>query len=155
VRCLTDLVRRLRSSRPFPCCLIHIIEQATFTADSSFNIRRLIAANSSFRVGLPSSRCERSRSPSPPLATLDAVRYRSVWFYPNELRRRTGPRRCPRGVSRPLRRRRGSRRFPRFRSLGLGEADGAQCARQDRSRTPLLVMRDSAVQWSRWWFVAE
>jgi hypothetical protein len=51
----------------FPCCLIPTIQRSTFTIDLFFNIQPLIAANSSFRIGVPSAQCDTPRSPSPPL----------------------------------------------------------------------------------------
>jgi hypothetical protein len=63
----------LTSSDPFnplghsTCCLIPTIQRSAFTGDLFFSIQPLIADNSSFRVGLPSSRCDGPRSPSPPL----------------------------------------------------------------------------------------
>ena len=151
----------LTSSDPFnplghsTCCLIPTIQRSTFTADLFFNIQPLIAADSSFRVGLQLAQCDGPRSPSPPLPRdrCHALPLRVLLSKPAQAA--GGPvlltpaSRSPRGVSRPLHGTRGSVRFPGFRPLGLNEADGAQCAEQDRTWTALRVMGDSAAQWSR------
>jgi hypothetical protein len=136
-----------------PCCLIPTIQRSAFTADLFFSIQPLIAADSSFRVGLPSAQCDGPRSPSPPLPRdrCHALPLRVV--LPKRAQAGDGPAplpppasHCPRGVSRPLRGIRGSRWFTGCRSIGLNEADGAQCAEQKRSWTALAVMGDSAAE---------
>jgi hypothetical protein len=110
----------LTSSDPFnpvghsSCCLIRPIERSTFTANSSFNIQRLIAANSWFRVGLPSSGCDGPRSPSPPLPhdRCHALPLRVVPSKRAQAADAPAPlgwpaSHCSRGVSRPLRGTRG------------------------------------------------
>jgi hypothetical protein len=79
------------------CCLIPTIQRSAFTADLFFGIQTLIAPDSSFRVGLPSSRCDGSRSP---LLLLPRDRChalalcRSVSCCPDELGWRTGAGHC-------------------------------------------------------------
>jgi hypothetical protein len=50
-----------------PCCLIPTSQNSTFTTDLFFSIQPLIAADSLFRIGLPSAQCDAPRSPSPRL----------------------------------------------------------------------------------------
>jgi hypothetical protein len=154
----SSLATSLTSSDPFnlvghsPCYLIPSIEHSTITTNSSFNIRRLIAANSSFRVRLPPSRCNGPRSPSP---FMPRDRYHALPLrvgLSSRAQAAEGPAplsplpppasRCARGVLRPLRGTRGSRRFTGCRSLALDEADGAQCAERDVTWTALRVIDD-------------
>jgi hypothetical protein len=123
-----------------PCCLIPRIQRSTFTTDLFFNIPPLIAANSLFRIGLPSAECNASRSPSPPLLCDQYPALPRCVLLPKRDQTADGPvlllppaSRSPRGVSRPLCGTRESVRFPGFRPLGLNEADGAQCGEQDRT----------------------
>jgi hypothetical protein len=152
----------LISSDPFnlfghpPCCLIQPIERSTFTVNSSFNIQRLIAANSSFSARLPSSRCDGPRSPSPllPRDRCHALLLRAVLSERAQAADGSLPpppaSRCPRDVPRSLCGTRGSRGFAGFRPLALDEVEGAQCVERERTWTALRVIHDSAAQWSRW-----
>jgi hypothetical protein len=118
-----------------PCCLISPIEHATFTftANSSFNIQHLIAANSSFRVRLPSSRCDGSRSPSPPLPRNRCHTLPLRMVLSEQAQAADGPAsRCPREGSRLFCGTRGSCRFTGFRPLALDEARGEQWAERER-----------------------
>jgi hypothetical protein len=106
-------------------CLIPAIQHSAFTADLFFSIQPLIAANSSFGSDCrrPNAMDEdRHRRLCP---AIDAVRYRSVSFYPNEVGRRTGPRRCrrPRAAVHGTYRRRFAAHEVRFGSRGFGHWD--------------------------------
>jgi hypothetical protein len=140
-----------------PCCLIPPIQRSTFTfaTNSSFNIQHLIAANSSVRVGLPSSRCDGPRSLSPPLPRdqwhvlpLGVVLSERVQVADGSESPPPPAGRCPRGVARPLRGTRESRRFAGFRPLAFDEANEVQCPEQARTWTALRVMGNSD-QYSR------
>jgi hypothetical protein len=125
---LSDLFNPLGHS---PYRLIPPIEPSTFTANSSFNIQRLISTNSWFRVGLPSSRCDGTRSLSPPLPhdRCHALQFRMVLS--ERVQAADGPRRCgrcSRDLSRPLCGTRGWCVFAGFRPLALGTWRGGQGA---------------------------
>jgi hypothetical protein len=150
---LSDLFNPLGHS---PCCLIPTIQRSTFTTDLFFSIQSLIAANSSFRVGLPSAQCNAPRPPSPslPRNRCHALPLRVVLSKRAQAADGLAPlpppaSRCPRDVSRPLRGTRGSRWFAGCQSVAFDEGDGAQFAEHERTWTALRVMRDSAAQWSR------
>jgi hypothetical protein len=122
------------------CCLIPTIQRSTFTADLFFSIQPLIAAKASFRVGSPSAQCDAPRSPSPPLPRVRCRALPTRVDLPKRAQAANGPAplpppasRCPRGASRPLSGTRGSPRFRECQPLGLNEADGAQCAKHERS----------------------
>jgi hypothetical protein len=126
---------RFNPLRHSPCCLIPTIRCSTFTTDLCFSIQPLIAADSSFRIGFPSAQCDPARSPSPPLPRDRCHALPVSVLLSKPAQAAHGPvllpppaSRSPRCVSRPLHGTRESVRFPGFQSLGLNEADGAQCA---------------------------
>jgi hypothetical protein len=72
-RSFADVVRSLQSTAPSLCSPI---DHSTFAADSSFDIQRRIAANSSPSVRLPPSRCDGPKPTSPRPPRVSAIRYR-------------------------------------------------------------------------------